>query len=76
MRCILFVLLLSGSAFAVTDNSDGSVTFSREEAENMVENFQRMEADSEQYERDRALAIRTLKKMQEEIDALEKGKCI
>lgn len=72
---ILGVLVaLSFSSIAVTDNPDGSVTFTREEAQNLLENFQRMEADSEQYEKDRATALQVLQKMQRRINELEK-KC-
>jgi hypothetical protein len=33
------------SAIAVTDNPDGSVTLTKEEAANLIENFQRMEGE-------------------------------
>jgi hypothetical protein len=72
---ILGVLVaLSLSAIAVTDNPDGSVTFTHEEAANLLENFQRMDADSEQYAKDRAIALQVLQNMQRYIDKLEK-KC-
>lgn len=47
MRSFLMGALcaLSISAVAVTDNSDGSVTFTKQEAENLLENFQRMEGE-------------------------------
>jgi len=72
---ILGVLVtLSISAIAVTDNPDGSVLFTREEATNLLENFQRMDAQIEQDEKDKATALRVLQNMQRYIDALEK-KC-
>ena len=77
MRRFLFaLLLLAPPCFAVTDNPDGSVTFTREEAQNLLENFQKITNDSEQYEVDRATALGVLKKMQDEIDRLTNGKCI
>ena len=33
------------STYAVTDNPDGSVTFTQQEAANLLENFQRMDAE-------------------------------
>lgn len=70
---ILFSTTMPGGA--VTDNQDGSVTFTREEAQNLLDNFRRMEADSEQYEKDRAMALRVLQNMQKHINELEARKC-
>jgi hypothetical protein len=67
MKSILLALLVTIPCYAVTDNPDGSVTFTREEAQNLLENFQQMEADQER-------AVLIFKRMQNEIDRLEKEK--
>lgn len=71
----LFVAL-AVTGFAVTDNPDGSVTFTHEEAQNMLDNFNRMDADGEQYAKDRATALLILQRMQVHINELEARKCL
>lgn len=62
---LLTTLCLPLTTFAVTDNPDGSVTFTQEEAQNLLENFQQMSADQQR-------AVLIFKRMQNEIDRLEK----
>lgn len=40
------------STYAVTDNPDGSVTFTQQEAANLIENFQRMDAEISRLEKE------------------------
>jgi hypothetical protein len=67
MKSILLALLVAVPCYAVTDNPDGSVTFTQEEAKNLLENFQQMESDQQR-------AVLIFKRMQNEIDRLEKEK--
>lgn len=76
MKLVFALLLVSASAFAITNHPDGTVTLTKEEAENLMENFQMMAADSEQFARDRARAAEVLKGLMEQIQALQNGKCI
>lgn len=71
---LLTTLCLPLATFAVTDNPDGSVTFTQEEAQNLLENFQRMASENKQYEVDQERALQIFKRMQNEIDKLEKEK--
>lgn len=75
-RLALLALLFCTSAFAATDNSDGSVTFTQEEAINLLDNFQQMSSDAQQYQVDRTTALRVLEKMQDELNRLQKSKCL
>lgn len=68
----LALLFVSGICGAVTDNPDGSVTFTKEEGQALLENFQQMEGQIQQYETDQQRAIQIFKRMQNEIDRLEK----
>jgi hypothetical protein len=63
------LLALSASATAVTEHEDGSVTFTKEEADSMLENFQMMARDV-----DAALAI--MHRMRQHIEELESRRCI
>jgi Skp family chaperone for outer membrane proteins len=68
MKKFLFaLLLLAPTCFGATDNPDGSITFTEEEARSLLQNFQQMEADQER-------AVLIFKRMQNEIDRLEKEK--
>jgi hypothetical protein len=75
-RLALIVLLSCAVAYAATDNQDGSVTLTHEEAKSLIDQFDQMTADAKQYQLDRAKALEILRKMQEEINRLEKASCI
>ena len=76
LRLALLAMLFCTTAHAVTDNPDGSVTMTHEEAKYIADNLEKMEADIQQLQKDRAISLQVLKRMQEEINRLEKGPCI
>ncbi len=78
MKSLLFVLMLLTPpmlANAVTDNPDGGVTFSREEAVNLLENFRAMEAQNAQNQQDIRQAQAIFRAMAKKIEELEKRTC-
>ncbi len=75
MKLLIALLVVALNVHAATDNPDGSVTLSREEAKSFIEYFESSQAALKQAEQDRPQAIKILLEMQKEIDRLEKRKC-
>jgi hypothetical protein len=64
-----FLIALSASAVALTRHTDGSITLSAQEAAAVEKNFNGMASDLN-------AAIAIIQRLQHDLEAMKKGKCI